>query len=209
MLRCLPLAILFLALLAIPAPACPRVVRHAVVVKEIVATPVVAVVPVATFVPVAVAAYGAGYIPPAPAPVAPAPPAKPQDPDEAAAGGAAVKELAALKKCLEALERGGQAPPMPRADAPAPEAAGSAGLKVLQTRCASCHTAGKLNQGTTLELLAADGKSLARLDARGLLGVLRRINRAPGAAGRMPPAPAEGLADDEAAAITELIDSQK
>lgn len=207
-----------LATLGSIAAACPVVVRKKVVVAEVV-TPIVAVAPIAVPV-VAVAAviptYGAAYVPPpattavaatpsvAPAPVAPA-----QDPCE--------KRLEAILKRLESLERGTKpaAPAMPRADekpeqVPAPKADANKQPAFLAAKCASCHTEGKLNAGTSFVLLATTGK-VKDLDARQQLNILKRINRAPGAKGAMPPADSghAALTDEEAGEMSAFIDTLK
>ena len=179
--------------------------------------------------PVIIPAYFTGYVPPAV--VAPtvspvnATAAAPQAGPQAAAQLTSAAEskldkvlalltaqgadLKMLSSRVDALEAAGQGqPPVPQPVPPPQDDPRLSGLSVLQQRCASCHTEGKLFSGrktTSVALFKPDGKTLAPLSGE----LIRRVgasvrNR------RMPLDPntlrAVGVRDDEYGAVQDFLD---
>ena len=142
----------------------PAVVKKAVVVEEVV--PVIA--PVAVFQPVAVAipAYGAGYVPtaPAPPPVTAAPAATRED--------EMLKVLKGMDERLRRLEGGAV---MPKADAAKPDAALPPKTPaVFAAKCAACHGASAQADGGGFAMLAPDG-GVAKLTDKQLRAMVKKI----------------------------------
>ncbi len=182
-----------------------RVVVHrpaVVVAKAAVVVAAVEAIPVAVYQ--AIPAYGASYIPHAPAPTA----------SLSADTQAILDALRSIDARLKRVESVTNLPaPAEDKATPAP-AAGDTETKaraILGARCASCHSANKLNAGTTFAMFAADGKINTLTDRQwGKIG--SKI-----ATGKMPPPkkdPATGeqvltMPNDEAATVAEWLDARK
>jgi mono/diheme cytochrome c family protein len=226
---------IFAILIAFPAWACDAVVHRAVVREKAVVVEAPYVTPatlalvtpayatstlttqiITQFVPT----YGAGYVQqaavapyvaaaPAYAPALPiCPPQQAVQPTPSLSANDCTEILVQLKKLNARMDSLEGRQPLPSAGPPPtmPPAASAPRLPAaFASRCAVCHTAGKLDPMTTFTLLAADG-TLAPLTDRQTLAIARKVRGQkmppPGNKAGVPP-----LTEPEAVEILDWIET--
>ncbi len=198
----LPLIALVTLLLWMPAAQADCrarvVVEKKVIIKEVIhdVTPVLAVyLPLYIapgYIPQQPPAVAAGVAPQQPLGVQPRAEASPPQNDIQAL----LAEMRKMNSRLDALERRGGAPPMPP-PGDVPEAEADAGLGVLRTHCAPCHTKGREAKGTSFAMF--DGGALAAISAPQAVKVLGKMQfnemPPPNNAEKIPPLTDQEYAD--------------